>query len=378
MTVENERERLLETVRRDLDLVRRSPDAWAHLAFAPTPESEGRITDRNRAARFKVLLALQYDRADRDLPLLRFLLQQQITYYREAVPWGLADDLTLAGFLVAEHKQVQDVWLHWAAKSISFDTALGYSIFHLLTPGVEVVLDVVRASAHHARERILHSVGSDHTDVAVQEWLARRQEKFPSDPADESWGKWAHHAARLGEREASRRFMIKSIEGQPRTAHTLNTLQFHLEQLGYLSEAVEVQKEAIALGDSSWPGGRASNLLKLARLERRAGHFADALLSLEETESALPADKRGMAQGIWRHFAKEYFLFVADAPDQATARRLLDTGDRHIQDIPNLWMDGVLDAAIAAAEHLRDAGALHRYKAFQQIARRESDEQTRQ
>jgi hypothetical protein len=134
--------------------------------------------DRNRAARFEVLWALQYDRDDRDLPLLSFLLQQQITYYREAVPWGLAPDLTLAGFLIAEHKQVEDVWLHWEAKNISFDTALGYSFFHLLTPGVEVTLDAVRTSSHPDRDRILGDINPDrHTGVGKGGDLVKRSSR---------------------------------------------------------------------------------------------------------------------------------------------------------------------------------------------------------
>lgn len=128
------------------------------------------MLDRNRKARFKVLWALQYDRHDRDLQLLRFLLQQQINYYREAVPWGVSPDLTLAGFLVSERCQVQDVWLHWEAKNISFDTALGYSIFHLLTPGVAATLDAVRTSSHPDRDGVLGDINPDrHTDAAVQD-----------------------------------------------------------------------------------------------------------------------------------------------------------------------------------------------------------------
>lgn len=136
MIIEDEQERLLQALRRDLERARQDPGTWADLAFRAARTDEGRVLDRNRKARFKVLWALQYDRHDRDLQLLRFLLQQQINYYREAVPWGVSPDLTLAGFLVSERCQVQDVWLHWEAKNISFDTALGYSIFHLLTPGV--------------------------------------------------------------------------------------------------------------------------------------------------------------------------------------------------------------------------------------------------
>jgi hypothetical protein len=286
--------------------------------------------------------------------------------------------LALAGFLVAEHRQVQDVWLHWEAKNISFDTALGYSIFHLLTPGVEVTLDAIRASSHPDRDRILHDINPDrHTDAAVQEWLTQQQERFPADPADESWRAWVHHAARVGERETSRLFMIKWAEGQPRTENTLNTLQFHLANLGYLPEAVEVQREAVAIsGGSAW--SRASKLLTLAGLERQADNFPGALQALEECERALPADKQGSEQGLWRPFVKEYFLLVSVAPDQPTAQRLFTASDQHLKDLPRLWMDGILDAAFAAAEHLSDTNAVLRYQTLRQAAQRERDVAFRQ
>lgn len=44
--------------------------------------------------------------------LMRFLLRQEISRYQEAVPTGLAADLELASLLVAEQRQVDDVWLH--------------------------------------------------------------------------------------------------------------------------------------------------------------------------------------------------------------------------------------------------------------------------
>jgi len=40
--------------------------------------------------------------------------------------------------------------------------------------------------------------------------------------------------------------MLGWAESQPRTGDTLNTLQFHLAHLGYVREAVAVQKEAVA------------------------------------------------------------------------------------------------------------------------------------
>jgi hypothetical protein len=369
MSTADEQDRLLRGPRTALDRARRDQAAWADLAYSGVQEAgEGHVTDRNRAARFAVLWALQYDHRPHDLPLLRFLLQQQTTYYRKAVPSGMAPDLTLAGFLVAEHRQVEDLWLHWDAKNISFDTAMGYHLYHLLTAGIAASTEAVEGSSHPDRDRILRDITSTrHTDAAVEEWLDQQRTRFPADPADEGLESWAHHAARLGEREASRLFMTEWAAGEPRTDTTLNTLQFHLAHLGYLAEAVAVQKEAVALKDS-WSGAKGSKLLALARLQRRTDDFAGAWRTLQEVQSVLLPNKNGSEQGKWRHFVKECFLLVPIAPDTSTAQRLLAASEQDLQGIPRLWMDGVLDAAIAAAEHIGDSQALHRYGALQQVA----------
>jgi hypothetical protein len=52
------------------------------------------------------------------------------------------------------------VWLHWQAKNINFDTAMGYHLYHLLTPGLAATADAVRSSSHPERERVLTEMGA--------------------------------------------------------------------------------------------------------------------------------------------------------------------------------------------------------------------------
>jgi hypothetical protein len=151
MADHDDQERLLRAPRESLQRARRDPSTWAGLAFALARAGQGQAYDLNRVARFGVLWALQYDRRPDDLPLLRFLLGQEITRCQETIPLGLASDLELAGFLVCEHRQLDDVWLHWRAKNISFDTALGYRTPYLLTAGVEATAEAVRQLPHWGR-----------------------------------------------------------------------------------------------------------------------------------------------------------------------------------------------------------------------------------
>ncbi|MCX4098573.1 hypothetical protein [Nocardia sp. alder85J] len=373
MNTATEQDRILRAPRIALDRARQDPETWKDLAFHAEHGAGDRMTDRHRAARFAVLWALQYDRRPQDLPLLRFLLTQQTTYYREAVRMGMAPDLTLAGFLLAEHRQAEDLWLHWDAKNISFDTALGYHLYHLLTAGIATATEEVRAGSHPDRDRILHDItATRHTDAAVEEWLTEQRTRFPADPADEALDVWANHAARLGEREASRHFILEWAAGRPRTDSTLNTLQYHLDHLGYPAEAVAVQQENVAIPDP-FPGAKIHKLFALAQLQRRTDDFPGAWHSVQEIRRVLSPKKHGMEEGKWRHFVKECFLLVPIAPHPTTASQLLAVAEHELQGIPRLWMDGVLDAACAAAEHLGDRQALDRYGVLREAADRERE-----
>jgi hypothetical protein len=384
MALHDDQERLLRAPRESLQRARRDRSTWEELAFAPPLAGQGQAYDLNRAARFGVLWALQYERRPDDLALARFLLRQEIIRYEETVSWGLASDLELAGFLVCEHRQLDDVWLHWRAKNISFDTALGYRTPYLLTAGVEATAEAVRASSHPDRERILHEIldarnpdGTPHfTDALVEEWLDAQRARFPSSPAAESLKTWANHAARLGDRDVSRRFLLAWVGSQPRTEATLNTLQFHLAQLGFLTEAIEVQKEAVA---STGAGQRkASKLLTLIKLQRQSGDFTGARQSLRDCAGNMPSDPFWKQAGLWRYFVKEHFLLVPMAPDRDTAQMILREGDRQMRGVTRLWMDGVLDAASAAIEHVGDTSMRARYLKIQDDELRARDRELQQ
>ncbi|MFI6283426.1 hypothetical protein ACIBCM_01515 [Streptomyces sp. NPDC051018] len=77
MSAAEEQDRLLRGPRSALERARQDPATWDDLAYCARITDEDPLADRNRAARFAVLWALQYDRRAQDLPLLRFLLQQQ-------------------------------------------------------------------------------------------------------------------------------------------------------------------------------------------------------------------------------------------------------------------------------------------------------------
>lgn len=366
-------------------MVRADRSAWSDLAFAAGAGGDGQVVDLHRRARFGVLLAAQYDRQEADLPLLRFLLEQEIVWYREVDAWGWSSALERAGLLVAEHRQLGDVWLQWQLKRLSFDTALGYRTFYLLAGGVAATVAEVRASDHPDREWLLRELlGAGHggdpdpdppqasrfTDADVTGWLADRRARFPDDPTVEDARTWATHASVLGDRDASGRFIRQWAQSQPRTWSTLNTLQYHLAQLGLLQEAITAQTEALDVSEPGW--STASGCLRLAELHRLAGDYRSARQAADRCAGALPGDRAGIAQGLWRHYLRELFLLVPLAPTTGDARRLLADATGQLAGIPRLWMDRVLDAAETAVNHAGDEQMRHHYQALRRTADDES------
>jgi hypothetical protein len=373
MSLTTERDRLLDGPRRDLAAARASRDAWLRLAVDVDDSTDGRV-DRNRAARAGVLWALQHDRRAADLPLARFLLEQEIVHDRVLWygPRPGGDCLLLAALLVAEQGRLEDVWLHWRAIDGIRAGPGYYHHFHLLTPGVAAVVAHVRASRHPDRDRILARLDPDadtdaHTDTAVRAWLAAQQQRFPRDPDARSWQEWAGVAALLGERERSRRFITAWAGTVPRTAGTLSALATHLAGLGYPAEAARAQRELLAMDPTGWSAW--GQWLDLARYERQAGDAAAAVAALDEAERQTAYPCGNAVVPMSHQLAMEYFLLVPATDDRAVAMRLLDTGEEYLRaarlPIGDAFPEDdadLLDAGTAAAEHVGDRVRADRYR----------------
>jgi hypothetical protein len=360
VTIAEDQDRLLEQPRRALERARRDPSVWAEFTCHPEPGG-----DVHSRARFGLLLALQYDRRESDLALARFLLRQQIVHCREFSVGYLPDNLVRAGLLVAEHRQAEDVWLHWEAKDISFDTALGYRTQLLLTSGVATVRDVVMGSTGPQRDRLLELLTQCRlTDADVETWLADQRRRFPGDPAAEDLETWSHHAGGLGDPAASRRFLLAWAETRPRTADTLRTLRFSLAGAGFLTEAIAVQREAVALAE---PDDRSSALWTLAQLQREAGDVDGAWQSVRAAAADLPEGKKQDWPGLWCQVAGECFRLVPLTP-AVTARAAFDLGEEVLRSGTAWWMNGAVEAMLEAAGHLGEADLLERSGELHRIA----------
>ncbi|WP_030925445.1 hypothetical protein [Streptosporangium amethystogenes] len=95
-------------------------ELWTLLEFEARHDEHNRPIDLTWKERQQVLENLIRGPGPVDLPFARFLLTQETRAYGHS--WGFRHGIEIAAILVAEHHQVQDVWLLWEAIYRSFDT----------------------------------------------------------------------------------------------------------------------------------------------------------------------------------------------------------------------------------------------------------------
>ncbi len=281
-----EQDMLLAAPRAALDRVRHDPDGW------------------DDEYDYGLLLAMSFDRRPDDLPLARRMLRAVIRYHREHVPSGVTGDLVRAGLLVADHRRTDDVWLHWEALELGFDPA-GYRPL-LAAAGLLETLRLVLASAKPDRARLAAELARLRK-VNVTEWLEQHRAAYPEDPARESLLNWATHARELGEPDLAHRFLLDWARARPRDLATLATVRSRLGRLGFAAEAVEIQREAVAITTGRERLGH--ELVTLASVCREAGdtaprslrsaHLTAARRALDEA-AALAPPLGGLATSIRR------------------------------------------------------------------------------
>ncbi|WBC00141.1 hypothetical protein O7543_13935 [Solwaraspora sp. WMMA2080] len=353
----------MEAARRDLDLMRESAAAWPQLRYEPATGADGYVYDRHAARRAALLWAMQYDRRADDLPLLRMLAEQEAVCRRSAPFQGLTEETELAGFLLAEHARVEDVWLHWQIKRANFDTWCGYDVEHLAAAGVQATVDFVRASVHPDRADVLERLLDEDGQPCVSEddlvrWAENARSRFPADPADEDPLQWIERAKLIGDTGLARRWLDDWAAGRERDASTLGVLRYQLADLGTYALAAQAQRESLRYADTDWE--RASAWQSLAELERLAGDHRAAWQALGECRRAL-ADVSGWTEvGLGRMYVEQLFLLACSADDEL-AGVVFAEADRQAGDVPRLPLV-VLRAASDAADKAGDQARAEHYR----------------
>jgi hypothetical protein len=354
----------METARGELTRMRESSAGWPELRYERATGADGYDHDANAGRRALVLWALQYDHRPDDLPLVRWLAEQEALCRAEAPFQGIGEEGALAGFLLAEYRQVPDVWLHWQLKRANFDTWCGYGAEHLVAAGVRATLAFVRDSGHAARDDVLEHLLDEQgrpwlTEEAVAAWARAQRSTFPADPADEDPLTWIERAKLIGDHGLARRWLDSWAAGRPRDQDTLTELRYQLAELGDFAGAAAAQRERLV---SSGDARAASEQLDLAGLERQAGDHRAAWAALGECHRALDDEPGWTTVGLGRMYVEELFL-LAGAADGELARVVFAEADRQAPVVS--WLPLVV--LRAAAEAAGNVGSPARVEHYQRL-----------
>ena len=347
---------------------------WRELRYERATGADGYDCDGHAARRAMVLWALQYDRRAEDLPLVRWLAEQEALCRREAPFQGLSEETELAGFLLAEHRRVEDVWLHWEIKRANFDAWCGYDIEHLFAAGAQATVGFVRDSEHADRddvlERLLDEEGQPYvSEEDLAEWVQRERSRFPADPAAEDPLRWVRRAKLIGDGELARRWLDRWASGRQRDKNTLGQLRYQLADLGAFTEAAKAQRESLAFADNPWDS--ASAWRSLAQLERQAGGHHAAWEALRECRRALDGVAGWTAVGLGRMYVEELFLLASSAEDEL-AHVVFAEADRQARQVSGLPLV-VLQAAAEAAGKIGNQTRAEHYLKLRDAEQRRID-----
>ncbi|UUV34732.1 hypothetical protein NQK81_15200 [Amycolatopsis roodepoortensis] len=360
---------MMESASRELERMRESPDAWQEVRYERAKDG-----DANAVRRAKVLWALQYDRRPGDLPLVRWLAGQEAVCRHEAPFQGLSEEAELAGFLLAEYRQVEDVWLHWEIKVANFDTWCGYDQEHLFAAGVRRTIAFVRDSGHADRDAVLERLLDEKGRPCVSEkdlakWSERNRSRFPADPAAEDQLTWVRRAQLTGDRELTRQELDRWAAGRERDKETLGLLRHYLAGLGAFAEAARAQRESLAFAGNDWES--ASAWRTLAGLERQAGDHHAAWEALRECRRALDGVSGWQEVGLGRMYVEELFLLAGSAEGEL-AESVFAEADRQARDVPGLSLV-VLESAAEAAGKVGDRARAAHYRKLRDAERQRID-----
>ncbi|WP_433796100.1 hypothetical protein [Actinoplanes sp. CA-252034] len=366
---------MIDKARRELQRMRETPEAWRELRYERGTGADGYDFDVNAVRRAQVLWALQYDRRPGDLALVRWVAGAEAQCRREAPFQGLTRETELAGFLLAEYRQVEDVWTQWDLKRANFDTWCGYDIEHVLAAGVETTLAFVRDSGHPYRREVLDRLLGDDgrpesSEEDVAEWAQSRRHDFPGDPAGEDPLTWIERAKLAGDDDLARQWLDRWAADRPRDEDMLTQLRYQLADLGDFAAAAAAKRELLAFAVSAWD--RASAWVSLAELERRAGDHAAAWEALRECGRALEDVSDWAEVGLGRMFVHELFL-LAGAAGNDLAGVVFAEAHRQAAVVPDLSLVA-LQAATEAAVRVGDRERSGHYRRLRDAEQRRIDE----
>lgn len=228
------------------------------FAYQEAFDEEGHSYDVNRLRRFRLLLALQYDRSERDESLLQVLIKQEIMMHRRAPFQGLYPSLSLCAHLLDRFQNPGNVWLFTQAKLSNFDTHCGFDLHYLVSAGIEETYRYVAEAEHECKSTFYEYLGENAENcrinlAALTRWKEATEKQYPSQWNDENLEDVIQLAVDLGEKEILQE-KIKGWKSRQRAWNESNLKQLvaYERYSDNVAGVIAAQEELLTFKKGDW------------------------------------------------------------------------------------------------------------------------------
>lgn len=308
---------LLDDYLQRLPAIRNRQAGLDSYLFAAQTQADGSQFDAHEAQRYRLLLALQCDRAPGDEALLKQLLQAEIERHRMEVFQGLYPALELACALLASYQNIEHLSLFINAKRANFDTFCGLDAQYLVSAGIASSYAAADLLDEDLRDAFHDFLGASPEQCKISEqnlekWRGRQARAYPQPQTFQSLEDEIEFLLELGEQD-----MARGKINEWRAAAFQPTAQGWSQWLSWqrclqnLDEMIEAQQALLALETDDW--GRASRLRDLTGLYLQQGDMGAALQGIHALQAFRPHFKEWRKLGLGRFIAELYLDYVLAA-----------------------------------------------------------------
>ena len=303
-----------------LPAIRKGQAGLDSYLFAAKAQANGSQFDAHEAQRYRLLLALQCDRAPSDEALLVQLLQAEIARHRMEAFQGLYPALELACALLANYQTTEHLALFINAKRANFDTWCGLDVQVLVSAGIAQSYAAADLLDEDLREAFHDFLGASPEQCKISEqdlekWRARQARAYPQPLAFQSLEDEIEFLLELGEQELARSKISewRATAFQP-TAQGWGQWLSWQRCLQNLDGMIEAQQALLALEtDETVDWDRASRLRDLTGLYLQQGDMGAALQGIQALQTFQPHFKEWRKLGLGRFIAELYLDYVLAA-----------------------------------------------------------------
>ena len=152
---------------------------WEALKFE---NENGKNEISKQLKRYKLGVGLFNDfDIDKDYEFVSFMFNQELQLRKTEIKNQDTDVLYLYAFFLSKFKRIEDVWKFVDAKSIDFDSSIGFDTYYFMTFGVDEIYDYINKIDNGKKESLIQFIGTKKEDILFD------QEEFENWEKSKYW-----------------------------------------------------------------------------------------------------------------------------------------------------------------------------------------------